>query len=162
MSTFRAFIAFLLPADTGQQITKLQIEYAQLVKNQKMRWLPIGNIHLTLKFLGDIEEGIVPEINQSSSNICADADRVLVNLAAIQLFPTSNRARGIWIKFDRSAQLLSLQKKIDNRLAKVGIAKSKRAYAPHLTIARFRRGITKLEIHHINQVISSYDANLLQ
>ena len=162
MATFRAFIALELPVDLANHVANLQKKYKKLISNPKIRWLPVQNIHLTLKFLGDTDEFRVPEINQCINSACADTERISVNLKAIELFPHSYRPSGIWIRLDATPQLFSLKEALDDRLAFLGISKNKKKYFPHLSIARFRRGITKSEFRKIDQYLSIQNTNLLQ
>lgn len=162
MATFRAFIALELPPTIANHITKIQIQYSNLLPNPKIRWLPNQNIHLTLKFLGDTEEAIAPEINQIINDLSVVSDRIFLDMKAIQLFPHANRARGIWINFYSAPQLLNLKKTLDEKLAFLGIPISKKNFYPHLTLARFKRGLRRSEIRHIHHEISKQPPNLLQ
>lgn len=102
----------------------------------KVKYVKIENIHITLKFLGDVEETQIPMIIKEVGEISLEPfDAVIANVGA---FPKPTFPRVIWIGVNEgSEQVKSLSKKIDSIVSKFGFKREKR-FSAHLTIGRVR------------------------
>jgi 2'-5' RNA ligase len=137
LSTIRTFIAIEIPETVQQKIAKAQQELKAF--NERISWTKPGNIHLTLKFLGSVEEdkiaAIAEAVNQVAEKIPPSKFRVK-NLGA---FPNLRRARVIWVGIELDSPYLSqLAEGMDAALAELGFPKEKRKFSPHLTIGRVK------------------------
>ncbi len=140
--TFRTFIAIELPAEIRLRITEyvnqLRGEFPQVCAS----WSREDNLHLTLKFLGDIP---VSQIS-SLSEACAEAARQVLPFELMVkgcgAFPPRGKPKVLWIGIEEASEkrdsLLSLHAAIEDRCAAAGFSRESRAYHPHLTIARLR------------------------
>jgi RNA 2',3'-cyclic 3'-phosphodiesterase len=136
--TWRVFCAIDLPTDLKQ---KLAIHIEQLKKETGVKggWTRPENIHLTIKFLGNLEVSDVQKLSQAAA-------RAVKSLAPFQLtaehcgaFPMHGPPRVLWIGItDSSAQLARLYERLDEECAAVGFPKETRPFHPHLTLARIR------------------------
>ena len=105
-------------------------------------------MHLTLKFLGNIEEGHVEQISGALKSIADNFNAFSINLTRVGAFPDLKRPRVIWIGIDKGAgELKTLGAKIETELEKLGFAKEKREFKAHLTLGRVRslKNIENLE-----------------
>ena len=138
--TTRAFIAIELPDEITAFIHKIQDGLKSY--GFKARWVRPENIHLTLKFLGDINNDDIKKAGDAI--ISAAGENVSMSLGAkgIGFFPGVKRSRVIWTGIvGQTRKLADLQKTLDGKLDAVGFPKEKRPFKGHLTIARIKRKI---------------------
>jgi 2'-5' RNA ligase len=132
----RCFIAIELPEEVISHLAGLQ----QSLKKSRadVRWVNINNIHLTLKFLGDIEETSVNSIIRAIRGTCKNHKSINIDIRGIGTFPAGRSPRVLWAGVGNNGELLHLQKEIDKEMASLGFAPEKRGFSPHLTLGRFR------------------------
>jgi 2'-5' RNA ligase len=102
------------------------------------RWIDGEALHVTLKFIGEKLDTVVPQIETSLTSIHAESFQL--RFSGTGFFPNPRSARVFWIGIQASDVLIRLAKVIDESLAKIGIAKEERSFSPHLTLARARGG----------------------
>jgi RNA 2',3'-cyclic 3'-phosphodiesterase len=105
------------------------------------KWVPRDNLHLTMSFLGEIDEsrvpGILDALAEAAGNEPGPIDTVLEGSGA---FPSPRRARVLWVGLgDPHGRLASLAGAVASQLEPLGFPQEKRPWTPHLTIARFRQ-----------------------
>ncbi|MCA9265411.1 MAG: RNA 2',3'-cyclic phosphodiesterase [Planctomycetales bacterium] len=106
-----------------------------------VKWVRPENLHLTLKFFGDIDDEDIVAISRAVPKALVDRDPFPVRLAGVGAFPDVQRARTLWIGFQSgSEELIALQEAIDEQLADIGFRPERRRFHPHLTIGRLRDG----------------------
>ena len=107
-----------------------------------IRWVAAGNIHLTLKFLGDIGQQQVTEVAARMDAAGAAAPSFVLKASGVGVFPNLRRVRIFWVGLDGDLERLrELQQGLESRLAASGFDRSSRAYRAHLTIGRARQQI---------------------
>jgi RNA 2',3'-cyclic 3'-phosphodiesterase len=152
MSLLRAFIAVEIPIairqDVCEAISDLQKGVGSLV-----RWVPMENMHLTLKFLGDISPSNVDILTQM---IRSEVD--LYNCFEIQLnglgsFPNLKRPRVIYIGIQAPAALVTLHRGIESASRRLGYESEERVFSPHLTIGRVKQNVTATEQQTIRRAL---------
>lgn len=99
------------------------------------RWVEARNLHVTLRFIGEVEEGVAQEIHECLGEIRAAAFDL-----AITGFGTFGRSspNSLWAAVDKGAEIIHLQGKVDSALARAGIAPEGRKFFPHVTLARLK------------------------
>jgi RNA 2',3'-cyclic 3'-phosphodiesterase len=109
------------------------------------RWVRSEEIHVTLKFIGEVAEGGVKRIEETLAMV-QSGEPVEVNFRGAGFFSDERRSRVLWIGIDAAPNLAEIASQIETRLEPLGIAREKRKYKPHLTLARISesRGIEKL------------------
>jgi 2'-5' RNA ligase len=142
----RAFIAVELPTAMlrrlGTEIAKLE----ELVDGRAIRWVESEAIHLTLQFLGEIDDRTAELIAGCLDDVCASYPRMSLDIGGLGGFPNLNRPRVIWIGIREPDRSFSkLQAEIEGGVSKVGIEAEDRAYHPHLTVGRLRREASQSE-----------------
>jgi RNA 2',3'-cyclic 3'-phosphodiesterase len=100
------------------------------------KWVDPGNFHLTLRFIGEVDEGVASDIDEALAQI--RAARFALALAGIGHFGNGERPRQLWVGVDKSPALLHLQDKVESALMRMGLPPETRKFTPHVTLARFR------------------------
>ncbi|HEY3909505.1 MAG TPA: RNA 2',3'-cyclic phosphodiesterase [Stellaceae bacterium] len=100
------------------------------------RWVDPGNLHLTLRFIGEIDESLAADVDEALSRL--RARRFLLQLAGTGVFGSGERPRNLWVGVERSAELVALRDKIEQALIRTGLPPEPRKFAPHVTLARLR------------------------
>lgn len=132
----RCFIAIDLPEELKRQIELVINLIAPLSKD--IKWVPSENIHLTVKFLGEVKEDRLPEIEQRLRDICRIHAPFSISVRGTGAFPNEKSPNVIWIGVNKSDRLKSLYLDIDNSLSEAGFEKESRKHSPHLTIGRVK------------------------
>ncbi|HXX58859.1 MAG TPA: RNA 2',3'-cyclic phosphodiesterase [Thermodesulfovibrionales bacterium] len=132
----RCFIAIPLDAVIRKEISSF-IDYLGK-SGADVKWVRAENLHITLKFLGDTEEYLLPDIKEKLSNISSLHKPFTVHLSGTGLFPDRRKPRVVWIDFGGGQELSKLQETVEENLASLGYNKEKRRFSPHLTVGRVR------------------------
>ncbi len=105
-----------------------------------VRWVRPENIHLTLKFLGDIKPAEIEAIDGVMADAVEGWPPLRLTISGVGFFPGVNRPRVIWVGLGGEIRvLLDLQADLDRRLAAIGFPLDKRPYKAHLTLGRIRQ-----------------------
>ena len=135
----RLFVALEISAavrgNLAALIEELRGAEAAATKN-KVRWVRAENLHVTLKFIGNVDAGRLEAIRGALGEVGTDG-AVELHFRGVGFFPNERRPRVLWAGISASPNLAPLATGIDARLEKLGIARETREYAPHLTLARF-------------------------
>jgi 2'-5' RNA ligase len=138
MEKIRSFIAIELPQELKLALSRLQ-EKLKSVSGVPVRWVDPGNIHLTLKFLGDISPEITGRITSALEDAARDMPPFDIEVSGLGVFPNTKRVQIIWVGLaGELAKLEQLQKRIDAGLIPLGFPSEARPFTPHLTLARVR------------------------
>ena len=131
----RAFVAVDLEPQTVQQITEAIARLRPHIPG--IRWLPPANFHLTLKFLGDIDEAKVEPITAALERDLCPFSCFTINAKGLGVFPDLKRPRILWVGLV-CGELNALASRVEKALFPFGFAAERRAFAPHLTVGRWR------------------------
>lgn len=128
----RLFVAIEMPDYVTRAVGKLRCD------RREVRWVRLENLHLTLKFIGEVDEERLEPIIEALTDIKIES--FLLDVKGVGSFPTRGQPRVMWVGFDRGhPRLFHLQQKVANALISVGLESELRAYHPHLTLARCAR-----------------------
>lgn len=97
------------------------------------RWVDPGNLHLTLRFIGEISEDVAADVDEALARL--RARRCLLQLAGTGVFG-GDRPRNLWVGVERNPELVALRDKIEHALTRAGLPPEPRKFAPHVTLAR--------------------------
>lgn len=138
MEKIRSFIAIELPGELKLALSQLQ-EKLKSSSSAPVRWVDPGNIHLTLKFLGDISPEITGRITSALEDAARGTPPFDIEANGLGVFPNNKRVQIIWVGLaGELAKLEQLQKRIDTGLIPLGFPSEARPFTPHLTLARVR------------------------
>ena len=131
----RAFVAVDLEPQTVQEIAEAIVRLRPRIPG--IRWLPPANFHLTLKFLGDIDEAKVEPITAALERDLCPFSCFTINAKGLGVFPDLKRPRILWVGLV-CGELNALASRVEKALFPFGFAAERRAFAPHLTVGRWR------------------------
>jgi 2'-5' RNA ligase len=133
----RSFIAIDFPDETRKALEDIQKELKRC--GAGVRWVKPSSIHLTLKFLGNIQPAQVEDIALAVAQEIRDHPPITLCAAGLGAFPSRRKPRVIWIGMEGEVQRLNgIQALIENALEPLGFAREKRGFRPHLTIGRVK------------------------
>lgn len=139
MPSIRTFIAVELADAVRRQAAHLTARLSQA--NVKVKWVPPENMHLTLKFLGDVPQEQTARVCQAVKEAVQDIPAFNAECVGAGAFPNPARPRTVWLGVRAGAEQLGrLHTAIDKRLAGLSFSREGRKYRPHLTIGRVRGG----------------------
>jgi 2'-5' RNA ligase len=127
----RLFVGVMLPPEHNLQLSTICLGL------HGAKWVDPGNFHVTLRFIGEVDEGIAADLDAALNEI--RAPRFPVTVAGIGLFGSDDRARVLYAAVEKSPPL-HLHEKVEAAAARVGLLPEGRRYVPHVTLARFQRG----------------------
>lgn len=132
----RCFIAIEVAEKVKTALAELQKELKGC--NADIRWIKPENIHLTLKFLSNVDEKMLGKIKSKLKNTCNKYNGFTLEVKSMGLFPDKRRPRVLWVDIRDNNSLTGLQRDIDEEMASIGFGKEDRRFSPHLTIGRFK------------------------
>ncbi len=154
MTAIRSFIAIHLSEETQQKIDRIIQQLEQKI-DAPVRWVRPQNIHLTLKFLGDVS----PSNLEHLENILqAEADELQpfeFSIGGLGAFPNPRHPRVIWIGVQAPEALYNLQSHIETETHKLGYASEERKFSPHLTLGRVSRNASPIEVRELSDVLNT-------
>src|SRR5262249_1839556 len=140
VSSWRLFCAFELTESLRSRIQKHIQQVRDAVPDAAASWSQPENIHLTVKFFGNVDPARVPVISAAAERVVREFAPIEIAVGNTGVFPRPSRPQVLWIGVEDSrGELLKLQQQLENEFAREGFPKEDRAFRPHLTIARLRR-----------------------
>ncbi len=133
----RAFIAIELPQNIKQLISRFQsaLEPCQA----DVKWVSSPNIHLTLKFLGEIDDKTGEAVIETIKTVCTKVSTFIIKTGRLGAFPSLRSPRVIWLGLSAGdEECVSLAEQIESGLSRAGIPKEDREFSSHITIGRVR------------------------
>jgi 2'-5' RNA ligase len=129
-SMIRLFVAIPLPENLRDRLQSL----CHGVRDA--RWVSRDTMHLTLRFIGEVEEPLVDEICDALSEVRSEA--FPLRLAGVGHFETGRKVRTLWAGVEKSPALLSLQERVESAVRRGGAAPDSRRFTAHVTLARLK------------------------
>ncbi len=139
MRTIRTFIAIQLDDDVHRAVVRLIEQMRQ--SDDSIKWVPTDNLHLTLKFLGDVDNTEVHQVCQVIRDVCDAHEPFGLHFRGTGGFPELNRARVLYAGIDdASGALTEIVTRLEEDYAELGFKREPRDYTPHLTLGRCKGG----------------------
>jgi len=140
LSTWRTFCAIELPEEVRARLAAHAKQLREAVPEATASWSKPENVHLTLKFFGNVPTQNLSEISGAASRVAKEFSSFQIRIGGTGVFPRRSRPQVLWIGVeDSSGRLSDLQQRLEEEFAREGFPKEDRGYRPHLTIARLRR-----------------------
>ena len=154
MERVRSFIAVELPSAARDAVERVMREL-RATAGDGVRWVRPEGIHLTLKFLGDIDVDSVPAISTALDRCADSAAPFDLFLEGVGVFPNARRPRVVWVGLGGALESLQgLQQSVERELEALGYARERRAFAPHLTLGRVRDGASAQQGRALSEAIA--------
>jgi len=135
--SMRLFIAIDLGEEVRTAVSSQLAKLQPLAPNAK--WVRVEGMHVTLAFLGYIDDDRVPQVKDIAEEVASRHGRVSLSVEGIGGFGSSTRPRVLWLGLTGDiAALAALKSDLEERLAPLGYEPEKRPFKPHLTLARAR------------------------
>ena len=161
MSVIRAFIAIELPPDVRESLSQVGEQLMEQLDARMIRWVPTENIHLTLKFLGDVSVRNLDVLQELIAGEAAQHKPMEFSVGGLGAFPKTRRPRVIWVGVEAPAELHTLQRNIEAQTARLGYPPDARPFSPHLTIGRVNRSATPEDIRKAGDVLAAMPVGFL-
>lgn len=153
MSLLRAFIAVEIPATVQEEIHAAIAGLQKTLGPDLVRWVSARNLHLTLKFLGDISPASVEILQQTLKTEAGQHPPFELRLEGLGAFPNPRRPRVIWIGFAAPPALESLQRGIEAASARLGYEAEERPFSPHLTLGRVKPDLSPAGLQRVRTAL---------
>ncbi|PWH14051.1 MAG: RNA 2',3'-cyclic phosphodiesterase [Anaerolineae bacterium] len=160
MSLLRAFIAIDIPPEIRQAISHETAGLRQAC-GRAVRWVATENIHLTLKFLGEVSSANLELLRQSIHAECAQTAPFEISVAGLGCFPNPRHPRVLWVGLSAPSELTHLQRQIENAATRLGYTPEEKPFSPHLTIGRVREQITPTELQTLRKLLEQSTVSAL-
>lgn len=146
MSEIRAFLAIDLDEDLKPKINKIIREFKQI--DTRIKYVDLINMHLTLKFFGDIDVDGLDLLEKAIRNVVDDFDSFEIKIKGCGAFPNNNHIKVIWVGIDDESILKNLHDKLDKEFTRLGFDKDKK-FSSHLTIGRMKSAKNKDKVKSV-------------
>ncbi len=157
----RAFIAISLPESVLQAIGSAQETLKR--SDLKIRWVRKEGIHLTLKFLGDIERSDLEKIFGAMERTARAFSPFWVRGEGVGVFPNFKRPRVAWVGVSGDVEvLLALQRDLESQLSGLGFPKEKRPFGGHLTLGRVKGRVDGTKLRESLEAMGDFQTESFQ
>ena len=153
----RCFVAISLPDEVRKEVVCAQGQLRKLDLHAK--WVETENLHVTLKFLGEVDEGCIANIKEILSKITSLTGSFDLILSDVGGFPSLCKPRVLWMGINPDEIPVKIIEFLGNRLEGLGFPKEERKPHPHITLARIK---SPKNIHKIKQTVASLNLNKIE
>jgi len=154
MEEIRSFIAIELPSEVKSSLAAIQSRL-KAESRAAVKWVDPAIMHLTLKFLGNIEAGAVGKITAALEEACRGVAPFRLGINGLGVFPNPRRVQVVWVGLSGDIEKLGLlPKRIDAALAPLGFKAEARPFTAHLTLARVREEAGPAERQRLGELVT--------
>jgi 2'-5' RNA ligase len=157
----RSFIAVEIPVEIQNAIAQSTASLKKGFPKPLIRWVAPQNVHLTLKFLGDVSPANLERLSGALKAEAASHEKFSITVSGLGAFPTQRRPRVIWIGLDAPPGLAALQRGVDAAAVQLGYPMEDRPFSPHLTIGRVSQTASASDLQHIHSTLESTKVGIL-
>ena len=153
----RLFVAVKLGQEAREALRQLVARAQSRQAAECIRWVDPDKMHITLRFLGQVKEGLVPGIASALHAACAGRQPFELRLGGLGSFPSEAAPRVIWVGLapEGMAELESLQKAVNEALHKIMGTPEDREFRPHITVGRVRDKVSQKERQAIRSLLAA-------
>ena len=151
----RSFIAIPV-SDAGIQALNSAVKSLETAIGRHVRWVRPEGIHLTLKFMGDIQSEAAEQVLEALPSVAAEFMPFELAIKGLGAFPNLRRPRVLWAGVNGNLEVLSsLQQAVEDSVERLGLPKEQRHFSPHLTLGRVRRDVDDRQRRNIGEAVLS-------
>lgn len=149
-------MALDLPKPLVDKISLSIDELRSDLEGESVRWNRPGTMHLTLKFLGEIEQQQARYIGSILDDLAATTSSFTLEVGGFGCFPNTKRPRVFWVGLRTlNESLRNLQTALEDRLDKIGFEREDREFHPHLTVGRTRKGLSSAQYQYLSTWVNA-------
>lgn len=160
-SVFRAFIAIDLSPDIVRKVDEVSASLRERMGDLPVRWTPAKNVHLTLKFLGDVSTTYVDRLAEIIARVARSHESFEMSVGSLGIYPDARRPRIVWLGVEAPQVLHTIQRSIEQETNRLGYEAGDRDFSPHLTIGRVSRGADYRELKEIGTFLEGETVGFL-
>ncbi len=149
----RSFVAVGLPGEIQQAIASATATLQQLLPKPLVRWVRQENVHLTLKFLGDVSPANLDLLAEALKLEFSQHEPFELSAGGIGAFPNSRKARVLWVGLSAPSDLTALQHCVEGVANRLGFPSEERPFSAHLTIGRVGQGASPSDLLKIRSAL---------
>jgi 2'-5' RNA ligase len=157
----RSFLALEIPSGLQRLIADRTAPVRRALPSPLVRWVAAENIHLTVKFLGDVSPANLTRLAEALQREAAGLPAFPVQVGGLGAFPNTRRARVLWIGLQPPAELFTLQRLTESLCERLGYEREARPFSAHLTIGRVGQHAGPGEHARIHQALEQVQIDLL-
>lgn len=132
----RLFVAIKIKANSN--FLDLFDKLKKGLKHEKIKWVEVNNLHLTLKFFGETHEDKVQDIVQALYSGIENHEKFSLQISTLGIFGSRYKPKLIWSGLHNTEPLLKLVRSINNEIDKIGYFQDRQNFVPHLTLGRIK------------------------
>ncbi|MGE5560322.1 MAG: RNA 2',3'-cyclic phosphodiesterase [Chloroflexota bacterium] len=137
MAGIRSFLALDVPASVRASLAAVTARLAS--SEADVKWVETRNLHLTVKFLGDVPPERLPRLQESMTELAAAQTPFQLTISGLGAFPSLTEPNVIWAGLAAgTSELTALWKRVEEHCARIGFARERKPFSPHLTLGRQR------------------------
>jgi 2'-5' RNA ligase len=152
----RLFVAINLPEPEKQRLSK---KLAQIDERYHLpvRWVSPDSLHITLKFLGEVAEPMLPRLKQALAQAVTGTAAFDVAISGFGAFPSSSRPNIFWVGAESVPALIEVQRRIEAVTAPLGFETEARAYTPHITVGKAQKDARVRDRGTMDRIARDFD-----
>lgn len=120
----------------AEEVARLQAPMADA--GLRVAWVPAANLHVTLRFIGSIEESLVEAVVSACKRVAARHAPIEAKAGGVGAFPSLQKPTVLWVGVQAPPALSALQRDVEAAMVELGFEKEERAYHPHVTVGRVK------------------------
>ena len=148
----RLFVAINLPIEERERLSRAVRELQE--RAYPIRWVKAANVHLTLKFLGEVAEERLAVVSRAIDSATGDLAPFQLDVRDFGAFPSARRPRVVWAGIESCEALEALQGRLESDMESVGFEREQRPFHPHLTLGRPRKSASAGDFRGFDEAIS--------
>ena len=149
----RSFVAVEIPTEIQSALARSTAPLQKALPKPLIRWVAQQNVHLTLKFLGDVSPANLERLTEALKAEALNHQTFTLSVGGLGAFPTPRRARIIWIGLEAPAALTALLRGVEVVAARLGYTSEDRPFSPHLTIGRVGQKVSGTDLQRIRTAL---------
>lgn len=149
----RLFVAVNFPADLCERLWSAALPLREM--DLPVRWIGAAGMHLTLKFLGEVDDGRLPELTDALERAVVQVRPLPVTIQGFGAFPTPARPTLVWAGIVPEPALELLQHGVERAFSPLGFPPDGRPFRPHVTLGRVRRDAPRGAFRGLDRALKS-------
>ncbi len=161
MTVIRAFIAIDISPEIRKKLDDVSNQLRGELRDVPVRWVPAENVHLTLKFLGNVSVANLTVLQDILKTEASNHSTFDISIGELGAFPSNRRPRVIWINVQAPSELEAVQRGIESETTRLGYEREDRPFSPHLTIGRVSRNANARQVRRLGEVLDRHTVGFL-